>query len=188
MPTDIEVLHQMIIEEAKVELQDYYDKPKVILTEPQCSNSSVTIFNLPDEIIVINLDSYWSIENMFTHENGQCRRADFVIIANDYQGVIIFIEIKKKKDQAKNIIQQLTGAQCFISFCQKVGQAQAFWNTENFLEGYLHRFVSIGNVSISKKPTRIRPSNGVHDSPEKMLKLSSPHHLTLKKLVGREGH
>jgi len=184
MPTDIEVLHKIIVDDAKLKLQEKYGKLNVILNEPQCSGSLVTICNLPENIIVINLDSYWSIDKMFTHDKGQCKRADFVIIANDNQGVIIHIEIKKKKSLEKIIIQQLTGSKCFILFCQNIGQAQAFWNRTSFLNDYVHRYVSIRNISISKKTTRIPPRCGINDCPERMLKISSPHHLMFQHLIG----
>jgi hypothetical protein len=32
--------------------------------------------------------------------------------------------------------------------------------------------------------TRISPLDGLHDSPERMLKINSPHHLQFKQLVG----
>lgn len=43
MPTDINILHQMIVDVAKHELQEHYDKWKVVLNEPKCSGSQVTI-------------------------------------------------------------------------------------------------------------------------------------------------
>ncbi len=184
MPTDIEILHQMIVDEAKLELQvDPYGKSNVQLTESQSPNSSITISNLPDEIIVINLDSFWSLDTMFEHERGQCKRADFVIIADDDRRVIIYIEMKKNKAPEHHIVQQLTGAHCFVTFCQKIGQAQAFWNQSDFLNDFEHRFVSISHTSIPKKPTRIQPRSGIHDRPERLLKLSSPAYLTVKRLI-----
>lgn len=47
-----------------------------------------------------------------------------------------------------------------------------------------YRFVSIRDIAINKKPTRISPLDGLHDSPERMLKINSPHHLQFKQLVG----
>lgn len=49
---------------------------------------------------------------------------------------------------------------------------------------YDYRFVSIRDIAINKKPTRISSLNGLHDSPERMLKINSPHHLQFKQLVG----
>ncbi len=183
MSTDIEILHQMIVDEAKLELhEDYYGNSQVSLTEPQCPDSSVTITMLPNEIIVIDLDSFWSLDTMFKHEHGQCKRADFIIADGDRRA-IIYIEMKKSKAPEHHIIQQLTGSHCFVSFCQKIGQAQAFWNQSNFLDDFEHRFVSISHTSIAKRPTRIRHKSGIHNRPERLLKLSSPAYLTMKQLV-----
>ena len=184
MPSDIEILRRMIVDKAKVTIQQQeYNKPSVVLTEPQCPNASVKISNLPSDIIIINLDDFWSLDSMFQDEKGQRKRADFVIIVGGDLKAIIYIELKRGKERERKIIQQLTGAQCFVSYCQKIGKAEAFWNQHHFLDEFKHRFVSISRIGISKKKTRIRPTSGDHDVPDRMLKLSSPGYLTIKRLI-----
>lgn len=184
--TDIEILHQMITDKAQVALMDDRNRKKVELTEPNCLDSVVTISGMPENGIVIDLDSFWLPEQIFTGSHGQLKRADFVIVANDDEKkVIIYIELKKTKGKKNKIIQQLTGAQCFITYCREIGRAKAFWNQSDFLENYKHRFVSFSHTSIRKQKTRVPPKEGVHDHPKRMLKISSPSHLEFNHIAGR---
>ncbi len=121
----------------------------------------------------------------FNGSKGECKRADFIIITDsDSKKIILCIEMKSGKGGAQeDVIRQLTGAQCFIAYCREIGKA--FWNQKNFLTGYVYRFVSIRDISISKKPTRLSHATGdTHDSPEKMLKIFSPKYLQFKLLAG----
>lgn len=111
---------------------------------------------------------------------------DFVIIADGGdKKVIICIEMKARKDSQKEIIQQLTGARCFIAYCQEVGKS--FWQAKGFLKGCAYRFVSINHISIAKRKTRIDRHSGVRDRPDRMLKISSPKRLEFSHLAaGRQ--
>ncbi len=186
---DLDILRRMIQDAAQIPLaEDDYSNPIVTLEEPQCPDSFVTIRRMPEDAVVISVDDFWSLEGMFTHEKGQCKRADFVIIADTgTQKVIVYIEMKRTHESSTTVIQQLTGARCFIAYCREIGQASAFWNQRDFLSEYEERFVYIGhtNTSINKRPTRTPPETGVHDRPEAMLKLTAQHHLTLKRLIGK---
>ena len=139
-----------------------------------------------DEVIVIKADSFTSPKAIFADSKCECKRSDFVIIAKtNARKVIIFIEMKARKGGLeREIIQQLKGSQCFIGYCREIGQT--FWKQQNFLEDYTYRFVSIREISVSKR--RTRPSNSspdMHDCPEKMLKVTCVKGLQFKHLVGR---
>jgi hypothetical protein len=184
--SDIVIFKEMIRNTATVSLENYHSKKKVVLKEPPPADYDVTIYGMPedDEVIVIKADSFTAPKEMFADSKCECKRADFIIVAETgEEKVIICIEMKAGKGgTATEIIQQLKGAQCFIAYCREIGQA--FWNHQNFLKGYVYRFVSIRNISISKRPTRSSNPNGVHDHPDKMLKLTSPKGLQFKTLVG----
>lgn len=183
--TDIQILHELIKESARVPFDNNQDKNKkeIKLTEPQHSNSSVTIYGLPDNAIIIKADMFKSPDTIFAGSKGECKRADFVIIADaKSKKVILCIEMKAVKGERAAVVQQLKGAQCLVAYCREIGRT--FWHQRNFLEGYEYRFVSIGHTSITKKKTRIDRQPGVHDRPEKMLKIYSPHHLCFKQLAG----
>lgn len=181
---DLVILQQMIKDEAKVPLIETNGKISVFLSEPQCPSSSVTIKGMPANAIVIKADAFKSPNTVFSNVKGECKRADFVIVSNENNKKrIIFIEMKASKDSANIIIKQLTGAKCFIHYCQEIGKS--FWMQNDFLVGYSYRFISIGHTSISKRQTRIDRISGVHDQPEKMLKISSPHNLQYSMLAGK---
>ena len=96
--------------------------------------------------------------------------------------VILCIEMKATKGVEKEIIQQLTGAQCFVAYCQEIGKA--YWNQSNFLKGNDYRFVSISQISIAKNKTRTTRLTDTHDRPERMLKIAYPHHLQFNYFAG----
>lgn len=194
MLSDIDILKKMINKQATVQLKEQQDgkriKYSVTLTEPQHSYS-VTIDRMPndDKVIVIDVDTYFPAPSkIFTAEKGQCKRADFVIVTNTgTEKIILCLEIKKKKDSNSTIIQQLTGAQCFVAYCKEIGKA--FWHKHNFLDAYQYRFVSIGHISIAKKKTQGKSSNknpdsnDIHDCPNRMLKISYSGSLLFDRLI-----
>ncbi|MFN6465852.1 MAG: hypothetical protein RMZ41_029075 [Nostoc sp. DedVER02] len=184
--TDIAILKEMIKKTAIVSLQDDgYGKNKVILREPPPANYDVTIYGMPDddEVIIINADKFKSPDTVFKGNRGECKRADFVIVADTgKKKVILCIEMKAKASTSteREIIQQLKGTQCFVAYCEKIGKE--FWGQKNFLNTYIYRFVTIRNINIHKKPTREKITDA-HDSPERMLKISSPHYLQFNHLI-----
>jgi hypothetical protein len=184
--SDIAILKQMIKETATVPLEDSYGKKHVTLTEPPPANYSVTINGMPDEneVIVIKADAFSSPNTVFKGKLGECKRADFVIVADtEKKKVILCIEMKAGKGGTEaEIIQQLKGAKCFIAYCREIGQS--FWDQQNFLKDYVYRFVSIREISISKQKTRIELPTGSHNRPDRMLKISSPHYLQFNHLIG----
>ncbi|MEI8174089.1 MAG: hypothetical protein WCH07_11500, partial [Deltaproteobacteria bacterium] len=138
--SDIGILEEMIKDAAKVSLTVAGNRRKVTLTEPQQPDSSVTIHGLPEEVIVIKADAFRSPDTVFNGSRGECKRADFVIIADTIsKKIILCIEIKAVKGPNKEIIQQLMGAQCFAAYCLEIGRN--FWSEESVLKGYAYRFV-----------------------------------------------
>jgi hypothetical protein len=180
---DINILHELIKDTAKQTLVDNYGKKQTTLTEPQCPEVSVTISGLPDNVIVIKADAFVSPGTVFKGSRGECKRADFVIVADTgTKKVILCIEMKAKNDGEKEIIQQLTGAQCFVGYCREIGKA--FRNQPDFLKDYVYRFVSISQISIAKSKTRATRLADTHDRPDRMLKIAYPHHLQFSHLAG----
>ena len=139
-------------------------------------------------LLTLCIDQFFCFDyltnNFFEGQKGECRRADFVIIANtETKRIILCIEMKAKSTTSTElkIIQQLKGVKCLISYCREIGQS--FWNQQDFLNDYEYRFVSIRNISIPKKPTRISHKTGIHNCPEQMLKVNSPHNLQFRSLI-----
>jgi len=180
---DIDILHKMIKDSAKVSVYEKNGKNQVKLTEPQHPNSSVTIYGLPANVIVIKVDAFKSPDTVFEGSRGECKRADFVVVAEtDHKEIILYIEMKARKGQPEEIKKQLEGAQCFVAYCREIGRV--FWEQRDFLNSCVCRFVSIGHTSISKRKTRFTKNFDLHDRPDKMLKIDWPHHIQFNRLVG----
>jgi hypothetical protein len=139
---------------------------------------------MPHNSIVVKADAFKSPDSVFQGTKGECKRADFVIVADcGNKKVIVCIEMKAGKDSEKEIVRQLTGARCFMVYCQEIGKS--FWREQDFLKGYAYRFVSINRISIAKSKTRIDRHPSLHDRPDRMLKISSPHRLEFNHLAGK---
>lgn len=187
MMTDLDILRQMIKGSASVPLEDSNGRKKMVrLTEPQHRASVVIIAGLPDDAIVIKADAFTPPTSVFSDTKGECKRADFVVIADSGdKKVILYIEMKARKGGTETeIIQQLKGAHCFVAYCQEIGRF--FWDAPTFLADYRYRFISVREISISKRPTRFDKKVDVHDRPDRMLKISGQRHLQFDHLAGRE--
>jgi len=197
MMSDISILKEMIQETAivllKEQLEGTHSRYSVTLEERN-ENYAIEICNMPnhDEVIIIKADTFLAPRDIFKGSKGECKRADFVIIANSERyKIILCIELKKTKGSQKAIIQQLTGAQCFVAYCKEIGKR--FWDKDSFDGDYQYRFVSISQIktSISKVRTQISRSKEkennakIHDQPELMLKITSPKNpLYFDQLIG----
>lgn len=158
--SDIAILKEMIKETATVSLENDLDRRnKVILREPKPPNYYVTIRGMPDDdnVIIINPEEFKSLDTIFKGKNGECKRADFIIIADTgKKQTIICIEMKARKGGTmKDITEQLQGAKCFVAYCREIGQS--FWDHPNFLKDYKWRFISIKNIT-QKTKTRFDPN------------------------------
>jgi hypothetical protein len=152
------------------------DKVKVYI-------ASVVIVGIPPDAMIIKVDVFQSPDAIFSGSKGECKRADYVIIADSGgKKRILYIEMKKTKGSLKEVIQQLTGARCFLRYCQEIGKS--FWYDNIFLNDYQHRFVSIDHTSIPKRKTREVRRSAKHDTPEKVMKIDWPHRLQFNRLVG----
>ena len=188
--SDLDVLRALIKEEALTPLEETgYDKKHVTLRESgdsQNSNYSVQIKGIPEDTVVIKADDFPPPDKIFKCEEGECKRADFVMIANtDQANWILYIEMTNKTTKSeKEIIRQLKGAQCFIFYCQEIGRT--FWRQPGFLgANYQNRFISIKKIGLNKRPTTFRPQHGLNDRPESMLKISGGEILHFQNLVLR---
>lgn len=190
--SDFEILRNLIREEAQALVEYEYNKKTIVLQEPGDGRQpaySLKIRNSPDEIIAFKADAFPPPNRLFKNNKGECKRADFVLVANgDKANWIVYIEMKSGSAGSgrSEIEQQLRGAQCVVSYCRAIGRE--FWQEPRFLEktNYQQRFISIKNIGINKKETRDPPISGSNDSPERMLKINAPAKgvLQFKSLVG----
>lgn len=178
---DMDILSQMIKGTALVQPEEEYGKPLVKLSEPQAPDSKAMIRNLPADVMIIKVDAFRSPDDVFNGGNGECKRADYVIISAEKK-CIIYIEMKRTKDGWNQIVKQLLGSQCFVKYCQEIGKG--FWNQNEFLNGYKSRFISIGHTSIAKRKTRITRNAERHDTPDRAMKVDWPNYLQFNQLAG----
>ncbi|KPA17788.1 hypothetical protein MHK_001989 [Candidatus Magnetomorum sp. HK-1] len=181
--TDIDILNQMISDKAKVPMVQHNKKQSVTLVENQAQDSSIEISGIPLNAIIIKIDSFPSPDHLFAGSKGECKRADFAIIADSGKKKrILFIEMKRSKHLEKDIILQFKGAECVLAYCIKV--AENFFNVEHFLKDYKPRFVSFYHTSIRKRKTRLTRKALKHSTPEKMMKVQWPKKMQYNHLVG----
>ena len=177
--SDFKILHKLIKDDVLAEVkQNQYGRNTLVLTEAgnkQKPRYAIEIGNVPNEIIAIKADAFPSPDTIFKSSNGKCKRADFIIITKtNGKNWIICLEMKGGNNgKNREIVQQLKGAQCLVAYCRAIGRA--FWQAPTFLKekDYQQRFVSIKNVSISKRPMQHQPKSGLHDKPENMLIISA---------------
>jgi hypothetical protein len=183
MMQDLNVLTQLVKTTAQVPLEEEYGKHLARLTEPQAPDSEAIIRNIPEDAMVIKVDLFFSPDKIFNGNNGECKRCDYVIISPGKR-CILYIEIKRTKDKGgwKHIVEQLKGGQCFVSYCQTVGEH--FWDKKDFLSGYKNRFICIGHTNIAKRKTRIDKQSKRHNTPDKAMKIDWPNHLQFNHLAG----
>lgn len=186
--SDIQILKEMIEDSAVVEIEEVSpSKFKVVLVEPPPAAYAVEIHGMPDknQTIVIKVDKFTAPNQIFKGNRGECKRADFLIVSEKNGKLfVVFIELKSGKGgRAEDIVRQLKGAVCVVSYIRAIGQE--FWSYRQFLEIHSceYRFVSIRNISINKRPTRNPPTRVVHNRPDQMLKISSPGRIYFQHLI-----
>ena len=183
---DIAILQEMLNAGAQVPLQQTAGQCSVTLRDKQ-AKTTVEIADIPDDSIVIRAEAF-KPPTVFKGSKGERRRADFVIVSNaENENWIICIETQAGTGKdPEDVEQQLRGTQCFIGYCKCIGQS--FWQSENFLDGYQYRFVSISGININKQTTRFyKPKNQSreksHDSPDTFLEILERQNLHFDELT-----
>ena len=176
---DIEILREMLVPDIQIPLQQGRGKPSVELIDAQ-AGTTVAIKGIPHDAIVIRAEDFEAPLAVFNGSKGERKRADFVIVSINENGKWIICIETQRGDYKKpeEVVAQLKGAQCFISYCKCIGKS--FWKVEEFLDGYQYRFVSIANIEGRAKKQKILPLPGkLHESPEEFLKArGSSHHFS----------
>ena len=183
---DIAILQEMLSAGAQVPLRQTDGQWSVTLRDKQ-AQTTVEITDIPYDSIVIRGETFKQ-PTVFKGSKGERRRADFVIVSNrTTEKWIICIETQAGTGKdPEDVEQQLRGAQCFIGYCKCIGKS--FWQSENFLDGYQHRFVSISGINLNKQSTRFyqreNPVGGIlHDSPDAFLEILARQNLSFEELI-----
>ena len=187
--SDLAILYELIKREAQVSLTTTsYGKRTAALEESTSQGDvqySIEIKGIPNDAIVIKTDMFPAPDSTFTCQKGECKRADYVIIASSSKGnFILHIEMKRGRGRSREIVDQLKGSACFISYCQAIGRR--FWRQPDFLgKKYKHRFVTIREIGTDRRPTVEKPQSGSNDSPQNALKIIGKASLHFRELVLR---
>ena len=186
---DIQILQEMLNPDVQVVLQPGQDRPSAQLTDSQ-SGTTVEIKGLPYNSIVIRAEDFENPLTIFNGKKGERKRADFVIVSNDENEKRWIVCIETQESDSKkawHITQQLKGAYCFINYCKCIGRS--FWESEEFLDGYQYRFVSIVDVNFNEGRRRTQPFDYVgefHSRPDVFKKLPHSPTVHFSKLIHPE--
>lgn len=171
---DTEILNEMLKPGVLIPVPSSHSRAAVSLTDT-ISKTTVEIKGIPRGSVIINADFFQSPDSVFQGSKGECKRADFVIVANESKKWIIFIETQTGNYKERTeVIAQLRGALCFVNYCKCIGKQ--FWLDEEFLDGYEYRFVSMAHTSVHKRRTRNIHRSTSHTRPERFLKLPGKSH------------
>ena len=182
---DIQILREMLIGRVQVRLQQQRQgRLSVELIDLQ-ADTTVEIKGLPPDSIVIRSEDFENPLTVFNGSKGERRWADFVIVANDEneRKWVICLETNGGNKAKREIVAQLKGAACFISYCKCIGKS--FWESEEFLDGYEYRFVSIVRLNDPRKRRTeiLYHTEKLHDRPEVYLKISRMFSIHFSKLI-----
>lgn len=166
---DTNVLERLFNNNSKINIEDHYGKKKVVLKESQAQDSKIEIRNIPNDAVVIDLDSAFSNDKLFSGSNCECKRADYIIFSEQRKKVL-FIEMKRTGAKLNDIINQLKGSLCAFEYTQSI--AREFFHEIDFLEAYEQRFISINHTGMANRKTAIEKVSGKHNRPDAPLKLS----------------
>lgn len=145
-------------------------KFSVELQEPKNLNSKLIIKDVPEDLLVIDLDSNFTLNNIFQGGHGECKRSDYLLISESERHIFI-IEMKSssklKHINKQDVRWQLQGGREFWIYCKNiinsfkdyVENQKDFWKISDF--NYIERYILSYGTSINyseKRPTRLPSS------------------------------
>jgi hypothetical protein len=167
---DCEILSDLISNNVRTSLTSLPNfSNEVRLTENIDNTSySIKIKGLPKETLILKADEFPALLNFFKGLQGECKRADYIILTNiKNKKIAIFLELKSGNPDNKDIINQLKGAFCLYKYLQKIGQI--FWDYTDFLIDYEIKFAVIKEIpqkiKLKKQTTKFKKENLVSQIP-----------------------
>ena len=108
--SDFEILQELIKDEIRAPVECEYNKRTIILEEPgnqEQSAYSLKIRNVPDTVFAFKSDAFPPPKRFFKDKKGECKRADFVLVANgDRANWIVYIEMKSGSGGSGGEVEQ----------------------------------------------------------------------------------
>ena len=172
MMNDVAVLRDLLREDALAATEQSSSGKRLSSWRSQKNRPyQLSITGVPHDTVAFKTDRFPPPTSVFNNRRGECKRADYVIVALDEgKGWIVYVEMKRGHGNRAAIERQLRGAKCVVSYCRAI--VEQFWRERRFLQDCDERFVSVRDVRTDKQPTRRRRSR--HDNPEDMLLLTAP--------------
>lgn len=91
----------------------------VKLEERSCPDSQLIIKDIPEHLLIINLDDNFSTSNIFSSRHNECRRSDFLIIDDNIKAIFI-LEMKSGYHSKSDARWQLEGGRAFLKYCKYI--------------------------------------------------------------------
>lgn len=173
---DHKILSELISNNVEISLIPLPNSSNEVTLTENIDNDSyfIKIKGLPKETFILKADEFLALLNFFKGLQGECKRADYIILTNiKNKKIAIFLELKSGNSDNKDIINQLKGAFCLYKYLQKIGQI--FWGYTDFLMDYEIRFAVIKEIpqktKLNKKTTKFKRENLVSKIPLDQLNL-----------------
>lgn len=178
---DTAILRRMLMPNIILPLDDHHKgKKKLVLQEAQATDSLVEIYDVPIDSIVIDLDNAFQNQGLFQGSQGECKRADYLLIS-ELEQKVLFIELKQSKAKRDGIIKQLRGSLCAFEYCQSI--AREFFHETAFLAHYQKRFVALKQTGSRARKSAITRDTPRHDSPDQPTIFSGVRSIQFKQIA-----
>lgn len=181
MPSELEVLNNLLTNKVKV----FCDGKTIALREPEATDSTVSISNIPSDAIFIKCDEFDAPRQVFIGENGECKRCDYILLFSYQENkYALFIEMKRGSlSSRKDVISQLRGGRCFLDYCCSI--LKHFHEIRKPFGDYQFRYVCLAKTQIDKRPINQQKHKGKssHTTPEKFKKCLSARRVPLGQLL-----
>lgn len=167
---DHKILSELISNNVEIPLISLPNSSNEVTLTENIDNTSycIKIKGLPKETFILKADEFPALLNFFKGLQGECKRADYIILTNiKNKKIVIFLELKSGNPDNKDIITQLKGAFCLYKYLQKIGQV--FWGYTNFLIDYEIKFAVIKEIpqkiKLKKQSSKFKRGNLVSQIP-----------------------
>lgn len=91
----------------------------VKLEERSCPDSELIIKEIPEDLLIINLDDNFNTSGIFSSKHNESRRSDFIIIDSSRKAIFI-IEMKNGRHRKSDARWQLEGGRAFLQYCRYI--------------------------------------------------------------------
>jgi len=152
--------------------EKHKERYRFLLTEADenAKLREVEVRNVPQNSILVKMHAYPPPEKIFQSTRGERKRCDYIILTSYKDDLyFIFIEMKSRELDNKDVIPQLVGGNCFMIYCSNM---VAMFHDASISADLLRKrnIVFYASLPLNKKATslekllkRIRPTRPLPD-------------------------